>query len=429
MAHLSLFELNGLIKKTLDEGLENSYWVIAEIGEMRVDRKGHCYMELVEKEGNFISAKARATVWSYTYRTVSAWFESITQTSLQPGLKVLINATIQFHEVYGISLNVKEIDPNFTLGERARKRQEVIQSLINEGVFDMNREIRLPEVPQRVAIVSSENAAGYGDFMNHLKNNEKHFSFFVKLFPALMQGENASKSIIEALHHIHDKVEQFDMVTIIRGGGSQLDLDCFDDYELANHIAQFPLPVVTGIGHERDETVADLVAHTKMKTPTAVADFLISGLERFDDSLNVLLNDLHQLSSQIITDQMYRLSHLQSELKFHSNSRLNMVKMQINRLTDTYRYGILNSIESRKNNLEVTARNLKANSSEYFDRQKERLHNFDKQLMLMEPSSILKRGYTISRIKGKLLKDTKIKSGEEISTTYHEGNVTSIIKD
>ena len=310
MQYISLLELNNLIRQTLDSSLAPYYWVVAEISELRVVQKGHCYLELVEKESNYLQAKLRATIWAYDYRNISGWFESTTGETLKPGMKVLAKLRVEFHELYGISANIKEIDPQFTLGERARKKQEVIAKLVADGVFDMNKQLLLPYVPQRIAVISSATAAGYGDFMHHLQQNEKGYDFQVKLYSAVMQGSEAPGTIIAALHDIHSNLELYDVIVIIRGGGAQVDMDCFDDYELASHIAQFPLPVITGIGHERDESIADLVAHTKLKTPTAVSAFLISGVATFEQRIDRLAQRIENNVRHICQAQSYRLEEL-----------------------------------------------------------------------------------------------------------------------
>ena len=256
MNNLTLSDLNKIIRDCLDANLDPSYWVIAEISEMKTNQKGHCYLELVEKKDDDILAKARATIWSYTYRNLSMWFETTTGESLKPGLKILANVSVSFHEIYGLSLNIRDIDASFTIGERSRRRQEVINKLKEDGVFDMNREIPLPLVPQRVAIISSPTAAGYQDFTDQLRQNEFGYGFSITLFKALVQGKEAESSINNALHSIFKHTAKYDIVVLIRGGGAAVDLECFDSYNVASHIAQFPLPVITGIGHEKDETIA-----------------------------------------------------------------------------------------------------------------------------------------------------------------------------
>lgn len=428
MSHLSLFQLNSLVKKTLEDNLDATHWVVAEIGEMRLNQKGHCYMELIEKEGNFVSAKIKANIWSYTYRNLSGWFESITKTPLQSGMEILFNVSIQFHEVYGMSLNVKDIDPNFTLGERARKKQEVIQRLMDEGIFEMNKSLVLPEVPQRIGIISSETSAGYGDFMSHLKSNSRGLTFETSLFPALMQGESASNAIIESLLKINNDIDHFDLVVIIRGGGAQSDLDCFDEFDLASYVAQFPIPIITGIGHERDETITDLVSHTKMKTPTDVADFLITGLERVDDILNESIFRIHKSGNTQLTNTKGELNQMVSNMKISIIQNLQKAQTVLDRKFDEFKYKSKESIRLSEQRLLNSQDKLLEKSLMYIDKNKQTLSNFEKQFELLEPTSILKRGYSISRINGKLIKDLEVKTNDEIVTEYSEGQLISVVK-
>tara|TARA_A100000171_G_C2137441_1_gene151493 strand:- start:2734 stop:4038 length:1305 start_codon:yes stop_codon:yes gene_type:complete len=429
MTHLTLFELTSLIKSELEKNLEPSYWVIAEISEMRLNPKGHCYMELVDKEGQYVTSKIRANIWAYTYRNLSAWFESITKTSLQSGIKVLLNVQVQYHELYGMSLNIKDIDPNFTLGERARKRQEIIQKLQDEGVFDINKELTLPIVPQRIAIISSETAAGYGDFKNQIEQNSRGYSFKTKLFQSLMQGDQAPSAIISALHQIHAEIQAFDLVVIIRGGGSQVDLDCFDDYELASHIAQFPLPVITGIGHERDETIADLVAHTQMKTPTAVAEFLISGIERYDDSLNEMAYRLEKSGKHLLQVSAYEIMNVGYSLKTSMKAIMHQSENTLNQKQLRLNYAVKNlfRVENKKvDNFELPLAKAKYQRLKEAER---KLDGLEKQLKLLDPASVLNRGYSITLINGKPISAVQeVKTGEELETITAKHRIKSTVK-
>ena len=242
-------------------------------------------LELVEKDDNKVIAQVKANIWAYEYRKLSLKFQAATNESLRPGMKVLLLVAVTFHEVYGLSLNVRDIDPAYTMGEMALKKRKVIERLTKEGLVKLNKSLSLPVVPQRIAVISSPTAAGYGDFFGQLDNNPYGYKFVHTLFPALMQGSGAEQSIISALRKVSQKIDLFDVLVIIRGGGSVIDLNCFDSYDLASEVARSPLPVITGIGHEKDDTVVDITAHTKMKTPTAVAEFLISGLRSFEENI------------------------------------------------------------------------------------------------------------------------------------------------
>ena len=277
MEPIGLYQLNNLVKQTLKESFTEGILIVAEIADIKENRSGHCYIELVEKreEDDAIIATARATIWAFTYRLLKPYFETTTGKSLQRGMKVLVRVEVVFHEVYGYSLNIRDIDPTFTIGDVERKRKEILDRLEQEGVIHMNRELELSPLPKVIAVISSPTAAGYGDFVDQLHRNPFGYAFHTKLFPAVMQGENTTASVIAALERVYEYDSLFDVVVIIRGGGSQTDLGSFDSYELAANVAQFPLPVIAGIGHERDETIVDRVAFKSVKTPTAAAAFLI----------------------------------------------------------------------------------------------------------------------------------------------------------
>lgn len=403
-SHLTLFELNKLVKQTLDSNLAPSYWVVAEISELRTNQNGHCYLELVEKQDEQVIAKTRATIWAYTYRNLSTWFEGMTGKALQPGLKILCNVAIQYHELYGFSINIKDIDANFTLGERARLRKEIIDKLIDDGVFEMNKMHSLPIVPQKIAVISSPTAAGYGDFMNQLEANEKGYRFDVTLFKATVQGDQAAESIIEALHRIHEKSDDYDLVCLIRGGGSQIDLDCFDHYDLSAHVAQFPLPVLTGIGHERDETICDLVAHTKLKTPTAVAEFLINGMRSFDELMEGYFNQIYHLTQA-------KLAAHQKELDGFTHRLKSAVK-------DQMKQGSLKIAYAKERLRTHTKMQLKSN--------KLYVEKLENHLNLVNPLKVLERGYTLTLHNGKRLsKTSKINTGDELVTVATNHKLTS----
>jgi len=417
MEHLSLFELNKIIGDVLAKNLEPSYWIIAEIGQIQTNQKGHCYLELVEKEDNQIKAKTRATIWSYTYQNLSTWFHGITGQSLKAGMKILFNATVQYHEVYGFSLNIRDIDAQYTLGERAKKRQEIISQLQEDGIFDMNKELDLPIVPQRIAIISSETAAGFGDFMDQLNANEFGYDFNVNLFNSVMQGDQAEASIISSMHQVFEKIEDIDLVIIIRGGGATLDLDCFDSYDLGCHIAQFPIPVITGIGHERDETIVDMVAHTKMKTPTAVAEFIISGcrnfelklVEHFNNLSGQLTASLDDLSSTL--DQMvFRFQRVTQQKLFDQNIR-------INKISHALGSGCQKALKIHDLNLDGFNLILSKKPTQFIKNQSDLLDHLEKELSVLDPEHVLNRGYSITMVDGENVnKIHEIKKDASITT-------------
>ncbi len=409
MQHISLADLNLLIKDTLQTTLEPSYWIVAEIGELRLNQNGHCYLEFIEKEeaSNKMLAKMKGTIWSYSYRTISAWFQSITGESLRSGLTVLANVQVQFHEVYGLSLNVKDIDPNFTLGERARKRQEIILELQADGVFDMNKTLDLPLVPQRIAVISAESAAGYGDFMNQVEQNEFGYKIKSRIFTATMQGDKAAQSIVNALLQIHNISTNFDAVIIIRGGGAQVDLDCFDDYELASHVAQFPLPVFTGIGHERDETICDLVAHTSLKTPTAVAEFLLRGMRQYEEKVKLATQNILAAVNERIEKEQYRLKEHQHRLRYSMNRHFNKADNYLDQIFQKWQYAVRQKINKDNNRLKM----------------------IEKTLQLVNPESIFKKGYSHSSVNGKSINQVDVKAGDELKTYSLHQQIRSKVEE
>lgn len=404
---LSLSQLNGLIKSAIVDTLPDQYWVVAEIGDLKLNQKGHCYLDLVEKEGNAAIAQIKANIWAYEYRSISNRFQKATNEPLKQGMKILFLASILFHEVYGLSLNIKDIDPTYTLGEMARKKKEVIERLRKEGLIDRNKALELPLVPQRIAVISSPTAAGYQDFFNHLDNNPYEYFFVHTLFPALMQGQEAEGSIIKALTAIRKQKSAFDLVVIIRGGGSVIDLNCFDGYPLAAEVACFPLPVITGIGHEKDDTVVDIAAHTKMKTPTAVAEFLVSGMRNFEENILGLENRIVASAEQLLRDERQKLTSLMQ--------RLSLVPL---RLTTVHR-----------NRLAIIQRDITSLIQQRMQNEQNRLSSAEQAVRHLDPVNVLRRGFSITRFKGKILRDAGLlKNGMSLETQLQNGAVTSIVQ-
>lgn len=404
---ISLSALNGLIKSAIADTLPDQYWVVAEIADFKLNQKGHCYLDLVEKEGNAAIAQIKANIWAYEYRSISNRFQKATNEPLKQGMKILFLASIVFHEVYGLSLNIKDIDPTYTMGEMARKKKEVIAQLKKEGIIDKNKALELPLVPQRIAVVSSPTAAGYQDFFNHLDNNSYGYRFVHILFPALMQGQEAEGSIIKALTAIRTKKSSFDLVVIIRGGGSVTDLNCFDGYPLAAEVADFPLPVITGIGHEKDDTVVDIAAHTKMKTPTAVAEFLISGMRSFEESILGLENRIVTSAEQLLRDERQKLASFAQ--------RLSLIPI---RLTTVH-----------KNRLVLIQRDMRSHLRQRLQNEQSRLSSAEQAIRHLDPADVLRRGFSITTFKGKILRDTVLlMNGVSIETQLQNGTFTSIVQ-
>ena len=400
----SLYELNTLIKSALHLAFPEAYWVTAEIAECKCHQRGHCYLELVEKADDKTVAQVKANIWAYEYRKLSQKFQAASGETLKPGMKIMLLVSVAFHEVYGLSLNVKDIDPAYTLGEMARKRKEIIERLKKEGIMDLNKNLSLPLVPQKIAVISSPTAAGYGDFFDQLGGNPYGYAFAPVLFPALVQGQEAEKSILAALGKVGRYAHLFDVVVIIRGGGSVVDLSCFDSYALASSIARFPIPVITGIGHEKDDTIADMVAHTRMKTPTAVAEFLISGLMSFEETLLGIRDRIRTRVERALKDEHYRLHAVAGRLAF-----------------------VPAVAASLHNRLIALRGDLKGHARQFIQKEDGRMGRMEQAVKLLDPENVLRRGYSITRCNGKVLKDaSKVKKGAVLVTRLHKGNMTSI---
>ncbi|NPA37479.1 MAG: exodeoxyribonuclease VII large subunit [Chlorobi bacterium] len=449
---LSLHELNTAVKDTVREEFPGLIWITAEISEIRINRTGHCYLELIEKssDGDSIVAKARGTIWYFTFRMIKPYFEEATGQTLKAGMNILFKASVEFHELYGFSLNIKDIDPNYTLGDIERKKRETIKRLEEEGVFDMNKELDLALVPQVLAVVSSPTAAGYQDFVNQIENNQGGFVFYHKLFEASVQGDEAPSSIVAALERINEYEGVFDAVILIRGGGSAADLMCFDEYEVAVNVAQFPIPVITGIGHERDISVTDLVAHTHLKTPTAVAEFLINRIAEFYgylDGLQSAFTDIvsgklkenrHRLELNVqrlkpvvvntIEKKNNRLERMVSSVKVAAKGYTNKQKQNINHMQELMKYLALKSINGQKQNLSFYVSKLKIETKGYIKVKSQNLYLYEKELELSDPVNVLKRGYSVTYKDGKTIKSVKeIKEGDELVTKLQDGDIKSIV--
>ena len=404
--HMTLFELNRLVRETIECEMPNEYWVEAELSECR-ELRGHCYMELIEKDKQTATpiAKASAKCWASKWILVRPYFERTTGQRLVAGMKVLLKVYPQFHEAFGFSWIVTDIDPTYTLGDMARKRQEIIRQLKEEGVFDLQKELTLPLFCQRIAVISSETAAGYGDFCNQLADHPYGFQFQTQLFPAIMQGEGVEQSIINALERIYD--QPFDCVVIIRGGGATSDMSGFDTLALAEHVANFPVPIITGIGHDRDESILDMVSHTRVKTPTAAAALLIDHLKEVLDTVNNAQNSITRLVQQ-------KLSTL--------STQLSSVSEAIPRL-----FSIVKTRQEAK--IDALQQRLPMLIERRFLAENHRLQLMEEKLKALDPQLLLKRGYSITLHKGRAVKDaTTLKAGDEIETRLAQGLIHSIVK-
>lgn len=409
MDSLSLLELNALVRRSLEQCLPDEYWIQAELSDVRSNTTGHCYLEFVQKDprSNNLVAKARGMIWSNIYRLLKPYFEETTGQLFTSGIKVLVKVTVQFHELYGYSLTVLDIDPAYTLGDMARRRREILMQLEEEGVLTLNKELEMPVLPQRIAVISSATAAGYGDFCHQLQHNSGGFFFYTELFPALMQGNQVEESVLAALDRINDRVNEFDVVVIIRGGGATSDLSGFDTYLLAAACAQFPLPVITGIGHERDDTVLDSVAHTRVKTPTAAAELLIHRITESADHLEELSARLQQGAYALLEQEGRRLGMIQTRIP-------NLVHRK---LTDA-RFALL-----------AAGKDLAQVTQTLLSRHRHRLELLRQRVTDASPDKLLSRGYSITLKDGKAVTDAaSLNPGDQLVTRLAKGSFTSEVR-
>ena len=447
---LTLTELQLIIRDSLYMALPDMYWVVAEISELKENYNGHCYLELAEKHPDELSIRARikAVIWSNRYRFLKSFFENTTGESLREGLKILIRVKIEYHEIYGLSLVINDIDPAFTLGEMALKRQKILKKLEEEGVITMNRDLDFPMVPQRIAVISSSGAAGYTDFTKHLKENSYGYAFYTALFESPMQGTETEPGVIRALEKIAANLDKFDVAVIIRGGGSQTDLSWFDNYGIAYYITQFPLPVITGIGHEKDLSVTDIVAYQSLKTPTAVADYLVECMNKAENHLIELGREIFDKSHDI----------LEEVKRWMETSRLKLIpvaKIMISEFKEELSGILIEMINTGKNyvlraglsvanhnhRLLTGSKSLLSMNGTVIAHEKQNLVSFSKKILkdlsgritvsenslkILDPKNVLKRGYTITSQNGRILKKRAlIKKNDIIDTRFSDGTISS----
>ncbi len=426
---MTLFELNSLVRQTLELTMPDSYWVEAELSEIRESR-GHCYMELVEKDlqGNTPVARASAKCWKWTWDRVRPYFERTTGQQLRAGMKVLLCVSPNFHEAYGFSWIVSNIDPTYTLGDMARKRKEIIAQLKADGVFDLNRQQELTPFAQRIAVISSESAAGYGDFYRQLTDNEYGFRFHIQLFPAVMQGEQVEESIVAALNRIIDVVDLFDCVVIIRGGGATSDMAGFDTLRLAENVANFPLPVITGIGHDRDESVLDMVAHTRVKTPTAAAAFLINNLKAVSDDIETAYDCIVNIVRQRLESEKLRFSRLSERIPMlFSLVKINNER-KLERQWERLRNIIQRQTTDQGHRIEMLAGRIPTAVERRLTHETHRLELLEGRTKNLDPALLLSRGYSITLLNGRAVKDvSQLKPGDVIETKVEKGIIKSTV--
>jgi exodeoxyribonuclease VII large subunit len=404
----SLSELNHRVKSAIRDHLPETYWIRAETSDVRRNQNGHCYLEFIEKDAatHSIVAKARGMIWSNVFQMLSAYFETETGQPFTSGLNVLVRVSVEFHELYGFSLTVVDVDPSFTVGEIARNRQLVLKQLEEEGVLTLNRELPLVELANRIAVISSPTAAGYEDFRDQLSKNPGGLAFYTRLFPAVMQGDRSEVSIIAALEKVFQYSHLFDAVAIIRGGGATSDLSCFDSYTVATNVAQFPLPVVSGIGHERDVTVLDHVAHTRAKTPTAVAEFFINHLTRTATELIGFQDRIVSESETVMVREQSELFTLSKEVIHQSTLLLQRERAVVAQLSGTLKHSLRQQLQREHHFVESR----------------------QQYVQMVSPEHILRRGYTLTTRNGRIITSLKGLSVDDIiQTQFRDGVSTSVI--
>ena len=428
---ISLSELAELIEQGLQKTLQPSYWIVAEISEIQANRNGHCYLELIEKpedEQNPV-AKMRAMIWANVYKLMDPYFESETGSHLAVGMKIMVLVSVTYHALYGLSLQITDINPVYTIGEDEQRRLKIIRQLEEEGIIELNKEVPLPTVIQRIAIISSPTAAGFQDFMNQLNYNQYGFKFQTTLFPAAMQGVEVEKSVVSQLDAIFQREQEFDAVVIIRGGGSRSDLRWFDSYEIAANVAQFPLPVITGIGHDKDQSITDLVANTSLKTPTAVAEFIVSAAAEYAEELDYYHERIKDIYDEIIEKQEQNLQDFMSRVL----QSMKIVMLQTNGVLKEYQnkiqYASVVRLNAQKNDLSNLQQRLKEQCNRQLFVQQKALDLVETKILAKNPETILRQGYTITTNGvGDILKLAKqAKKAETIITHFLDGEITSHI--
>jgi exodeoxyribonuclease VII large subunit len=450
---ITLSQLNGLIQEVFEMNFIEDIWLVAEIAELRVAGAGHCYLELVEKKGEKIVARIRANIWSYQYQRIANDFYAATGSKLQKGMKVLLSIGVSYHALYGISLVVKNIDTNYSLGDLERRKKEILEQLVKENLLDRNRALNLELVPKRIAVISSETAAGFGDFMNQIKNNENSYISTIELFKSIMQGDTLGSSIVGALIKIHERLNEFDCVVIIRGGGASLDLAGFDNYDLAKAVARFPLPVITGVGHERDDTVIDHVSYQKVKTPTAAADFILSKFSDFESYFEGLREGLIYFTKERVTRNKNLVKNLSFSLKNSTQKKVEYERLKLNKIESELPHkgraflkgnsskllefgnkiakgqAVLVARENQKINL--LKQRLIFTPKKFLSNKRSEIGIHNKTLKLLHPDNVLNRGYAlVYKANSIVTKSRKLQEGDEIKVKMKDGIIKSkIIKN
>jgi len=445
---LSLYELNLIIRSTIETALPETFLVTAEVA--RINVKNHCFLELVDRDDENIRAQMDAVIWADRYWVVSRRFRQVTGMDLTKGIRILFEAYVNFHERYGLKLNIIDIDPSYTIGEMALRRKEILRRLEKEGLKDRNRSIPFPLVPQRIGIISSRTAAGYEDLMSHLLNNPYGYRFYCRLYEAVMQGDGAEASVIDALSRCYKDSQSLDVVVIVRGGGSLVDLHCFDSYEIGRMIARMPMPVISGIGHERDVTVVDEVSSMRAKTPTAVADILITRTKEFEDSVDSLSHRLIHASGALIMDEKAHLSALTRGIDSALKKELILNAERLNRYIRGLRTSIrllrsrerhviqeatklriisFNRIRAGSRQITDLLQRIRGSVHRLIQSEERRVRAREDNLNHLDPRNVLRRGYSITRRAGRVIRSVNdVGVHDIIDTTLYDGHIQSMVR-
>ncbi len=426
---LTLFELNSLVSNVIDTAFDHAFWVEAELSEAR-EVRGHCYMELIQKDIFSATPVARASAkcWKSTWARLKPKFERATGQELHAGLKVMLLVTANFHEAYGFAWIVQDIDPTYTLGDMARKRLEIIRQLKEEGVFDLQKELTIPMFAQRVAVISSENAAGYGDFCHQLLDNDYGFAFSIRLFPAIMQGEQVETTVINALNDIYNNVDDFDVVVIIRGGGATADMSGFDTLALAENVANFPIPIITGIGHDRDESVLDMVSNTRVKTPTAAAAFLVDNLASLWSHIDTMRERVATTVRRRMETEQERLARISGRVPILFSLVKERQEAKLTRLMTAITGSIRERLQRAMHEIAVIDNNIQPLVERKLTKERNRVAQLALRADALDPQLLLKRGYSITLFNGKAVHDpATLQEGDVIETRVEKGTLVSTI--
>ena len=427
MDRLTLYELNSLVKETIELTFTQQFWVEAELADA-TERRGHLYLDLVQKDEHSATpiARASARCWASVWASVRPRFERTTRQRLTAGMKVLLRVYPQFHQAYGFSWIVTDIDPTYTLGDMQRQRQEIIDRLKRDGVFDMQRELTLPMFCQRIAVISSATAAGFGDFCNHLQHNDYGFHFAVELFPAIMQGEQVEPTVISALDSINSRIDDFDCVVIIRGGGATVDMSGFNTLLLAENVANFPLPIITGIGHDRDESIIDMISFMQVKTPTAAAAFLIERLLNVSERITAATSSITRCVQEKLEYERIRLTALSTRIPILFSLTKTRQLSIIDSLTQRMTAAVQQDIRQRQHQLQIAAQRLAPATQRTMQQEQHRLQMLTQRTAALDPAAILRRGFSITLCNGRFVTDaSQMKNGDIMETRLANGTVLS----